>query len=96
MPQAMGSAKMQEADQPMARGFQAFARYVGAPPFQFPSLSLVRVATPNTASAYFQAIAANPMIHIQNIAPGPPMAIALPTPIIFPVPMVLASVANMA
>ena len=31
------------------------------------------------------------MIHIQKIAPGPPVMIAVDTPTIFPVPMVAAS-----
>ncbi|OCR30408.1 hypothetical protein AC140_31890 [Bacteroides fragilis] len=31
------------------------------------------------------------MIHIQNMAPGPPMAIAVATPARFPVPTRLAS-----
>ena len=33
----------------------------------------------------------SPVIHIQNIAPGPPSAIAVATPTIFPVPTVDAN-----
>lgn len=39
-------------------------------------------------SAYFVDIPKIPVIHIQKIAPGPPAAMAVPTPIIFPVPKV--------
>ena len=34
--------------------------------------------------------------HIQKTAPGPPNAIALPTPMMLPVPIVFASVATIA
>ena len=41
-----------------------------------------------TPSAYFVAIPKKADTHIQNNAPGPPAAIAVATPTIFPVPIV--------
>ena len=38
----------------------------------------------------------NPMTHIQKIAPGPPSAIAVATPAIFPVPTVADMAVNKA
>ena len=39
-------------------------------------------------SEYFVAIPKIPVTHIHKTAPGPPKAIAVPTPMIFPVPIV--------
>ena len=41
-----------------------------------------------SVSAYLVAIPNRPVSHIQSTDPGPPMAMAVPTPMIFPVPMV--------
>ncbi len=56
-----------------------------------PSLSRTRKRTASTASAYLVAIPKRPVTHIQNIAPGPPAAMAVATPAILPVPTVAAS-----
>ena len=52
----------------------------------FPSESFVLVLIAKVASAYIVAIPKNAIIHIQNIAPGPPTKIAPDAPTIFPVP----------
>ena len=52
-------------------------------------LTLYRMAS--TASAYLVAIPNTAVIHIQKAAPGPPMAIAVATPAILPLPTVAES-----
>ena len=59
-----------------------------APPIIVPSLLFTRYFKAIKVSAYFVAIPKMPVIHIQKTAPGPPKAIAVPTPTIFPVPIV--------
>ena len=66
------------------------------PPIQSPLLSLVRKCTANVASANLMIIPRRPQIHIQKMAPGPPMAIAPATPAKFPVPTVAASAVHKA
>ena len=56
-----------------------------------PVLLFCLYLTANNPSEYFVAIPNNPVTHIQNIAPGPPSAIAVATPTIFPVPTVDAN-----
>ena len=63
---------------------------MGPPDFS-PRSSVSRNRTPRTASEYFVAIPTSPVIHIQKSAPGPPAAIAVATPTMFPVPTVAAS-----
>ena len=56
-----------------------------------PVLPFCLYLTANNPSEYLVAIPKSPVIHIQNIAPGPPNAIAVATPTIFPVPTVEAN-----
>ena len=42
----------------------------------------------SSASAYFVAIPTSPTTHIQKMAPGPPIVMAVATPAIFPFPIV--------
>ena len=48
----------------------------------------MRYLIPNATSEYLVAIPRKPEIHIQKIAPGPPAAIAVATPAMFPTPTV--------
>ena len=61
------------------------------PPDISPFLSTVRYLMERSPSAYFVAIPRKAAAHIQKSAPGPPAAIAVATPTMFPVPMVAAS-----
>ena len=61
------------------------------PPFMNPLESVSRYLTARTASENLVAMPTRPVIHIQNSAPGPPAAMAVATPAIFPVPTVAAS-----
>ena len=61
------------------------------PPFMSPFESVSRYLTDSTASEYFVAMPTRPVIHIQKSAPGPPAAMAVATPAMFPVPTVAAS-----
>src|SRR5213075_3114363 len=56
-----------------------------------PPSVLMRYFTERTASEYFVAIPKTPVSHIQSTAPGPPAAMAVATPTMFPVPMVAAN-----
>ena len=56
------------------------------PPLMVPRESRLRKRTPSSASAYLVAMPNSPVIHIQNKAPGPPAAMAVATPAMFPVP----------
>ena len=47
-----------------------------------------RYFVPSVHSTNFVAIESKPTIHIQKIAPGPPVAIAMATPAMFPKPIV--------
>ena len=51
-----------------------------------PSGFLTLVSCASTASAYIVAMPKNAIIHIQKIAPGPPMSIAPQAPTMLPVP----------
>lgn len=59
-----------------------------APPSISPLESLTRYLIARYVSVYFVAMPKIPVSHIQKTAPGPPAAMAVPTPIIFPVPKV--------
>lgn len=61
-----------------------------APPTIEPSLVFTLYLTPINDSEYFVAIPSTPVIQHQNTAPKPPREIAVPTPMMFPVPMVEA------
>lgn len=67
-----------------------------APPTISSLESLTRYLIARKVSAYLVAIPKIPVIHIQKIAPGPPAAMAVPTPIIFPVPKVAESAVQSA
>ena len=60
------------------------------PPFMRPLESVSRYLTDRTASEYLVAMPTRPVIHIQKSAPGPPAAMAVATPAMFPVPTVAA------
>ena len=62
-----------------------------APPCIRPSSVLTRYFTAISDSLYFVAIPNTPVSQHHKTAPGPPTATAVPTPIIFPVPIVDAS-----
>ena len=62
-----------------------------APPCILPSLVLTLYLIAINDSAYLVAMPKTPVSQHHNTAPGPPKAIAVPTPTIFPVPMVAAS-----
>ena len=67
--------------------------YMG-PPSMRPS-ELTRYFTAKRPSAYLVDMPKTPVIQHQNTAPGPPKAMAVPTPTMFPVPIVAAkAVAN--
>ena len=59
-----------------------------APPIMVPSSDLTRYLTEMMVSAYLVAMPKMPVSHIHRTAPGPPMAMAVPTPMMLPVPMV--------
>ena len=56
-----------------------------------PFESVSRYLTARTASEYLVAMPTSPVIHIQKSAPGPPAAMAVATPAMFPVPTVAAN-----
>ncbi len=64
--------------------------YMG-PPTVSPNSFLLRYVTDRVLSTSFVAIPMRLVTTIQNNAPGPPKAIAVATPTMFPVPMVAAS-----
>ena len=51
-----------------------------------PSAALTRVLTARVASAYIVAMPKKAIIHIQKMAPGPPVSIAPEEPTMLPVP----------
>ena len=59
-----------------------------APPIISPFSPLTRYLTAMMVSEYLVAMPRRPVIHIQRTAPGPPRAMAVPTPTMLPVPMV--------
>ena len=59
-----------------------------APPIMVPFSLFTLYLTPIRVSAYLVAIPKIPVIHIQKTDPGPPIAIAVPTPMMLPVPIV--------
>ena len=61
-----------------------------------PSSYFSRYFTPRRASAYLVAMPTNPHIHIQKMAPGPPVNRAVATPPIFPFPTVAARAVDSA
>ena len=71
--------------------FSPRSRAYIAPPCIRPSAVFTRYLTAISDSAYFVAMPNTPVSQHQSTAPGPPRAIAVPTPMIFPVPMVDAS-----
>ena len=66
-----------------------FMAYIG-PPTISPSAFISLYFTARTLSAYLVESPKRAEIHIQTIAPGPPMTMAVATPTILPVPMVAA------
>ena len=57
---------------------------------------MTRYRTPSTASAYLVAIPTAAVTHIQKMAPGPPMRMAVATPPMLPLPTVEASAVESA
>ncbi len=83
-----------------ARNFHLFPnpssiKYIG-PPRTWPSGSIRRYITARVHEVYLTAMPKTAVTHIQKSAPGPPMAIAVATPVIFPVPMVADKAADSA
>ena len=75
---------------PSQRIFNPRSRAYIAPPCIRPSLVLTRYFTAMRDSLYLVAIPKTPVSQHQRTAPGPPRAMAVPTPMIFPVPIVEA------
>ncbi len=71
---------------PMARSIMCIV-----PPQCVPSGDVERNFTASTPSWYFVLIPTMALTHIQNTAPGPPMAIAIATPAMLPIPTVAAT-----
>ena len=61
------------------------------PPWVLPSLSFPLYITAKVPVKNLVAIPTTALIHIQNTAPGPPMAMATATPAILPIPTVALS-----
>lgn len=84
-------AMMQKANT-MARGLRCrpLEMYMKGPAL-YPSVSVFfsLYFTERSTSLYLMAMARKPHTHIQNRAPGPPMAMAEATPTMFPVPTVV-------
>ena len=69
-------------------------QYMVPPALSFPPPGRYLIAI--SASAYLVAMPSMPLIHSQNIAPGPPIAIAPATPAMLPVPTQPPSAAEKA
>ena len=76
---------------PSQRIFKPRSKAYMAPPCIRPSLVLTRYFTAMRDSLYLVAIPKTPVSQHQRTAPGPPRAIAVRTPMIFPVPIVEVS-----
>ncbi len=61
------------------------------PPSILPLLVLMRYFTAKSPSAYFVEIPKTPVSQHHSTAPGPPMATAVATPMMLPVPIVAAN-----
>ena len=74
----------------MGRGnlVKATGRYLNGPPETVPSGRISRYLTPRVHSANLVAMPNRPARIIQNVAPGPPMVTAAPTPAMLPRPTV--------
>ena len=59
-----------------------------APPIMVPFSLFTRYFTAMMVSAYLVAMPNTPVSHIHSTEPGPPSAMAVPTPTMLPVPMV--------
>src|SRR5574344_822220 len=75
---------------PAHLAFKPYSRAYIGPPTMCPLSDTRRYFTASKPSPYFVAIPNMPAIQHQNTAPGPPRAMAVPTPIILPVPIVAA------
>ena len=60
------------------------------PPILLPFSSVVWYTILSTTSAYFVIMPKKALTHIQNSAPGPPAASAVPTPAMLPTPMAVS------
>src|SRR5690554_3206143 len=69
--------------------------YMG-PPWTCPEESFPRYIMANVQVKYFVAMPTKAEIHIQKIAPGPPILIASATPLILPKPTVAATAEDKA
>lgn len=85
------SAKRTARILPRVLNLNPLSRAYIAPPSILPSEVFTRYFTPMSDSEYFVAIPKTPVSQHQRTAPGPPSAIAVPTPMILPVPIVEAS-----
>ena len=70
-------------------------KYIG-PPCILPTLSLPLYITASVQVKNFVDIPIIALIHIQNMAPGPPIFIATATPAMFPIPIVEANAVDKA
>jgi len=75
--------------------FEEGPEHVG-PPRRFPSSPFTRYFRLKVQEVNLTAIPKAAVTHIQKTAPGPPEAIAVATPAMFPVPMVALSAVERA
>ena len=87
MPNAQTAARIAKR-MPAQRALRPRSRAYIAPPIIVPFSLLTRYLIAINVSAYFVAMPKIPVSHIQRTEPGPPMAIAVPTPMMLPVPIV--------
>ena len=67
---------------------KAIGRYLNGPPVTVPSSCTSRYFTPSVHSTNLVHMPSRPATIIQNVAPGPPMTTAAPTPAMLPRPTV--------
>ena len=80
---------------PAHLAFKPYSKAYIGPPSICPIGDCLRYFTASKPSLYFVAMPKTPVSQHHNTAPGPPNAIAVPIPIMFPVPIVAAkAVAN--
>ena len=87
IPNAQTAARIAKR-MPAQRALRPRSRAYIAPPIIEPSSLFTRYLTAIRVSAYLVAMPKIPVSHIQRTEPGPPQAIAVPTPMMLPVPMV--------
>lgn len=85
--QAMAPKMAKHVPSHFQRGPRPFLMKYMAPPTQLPAGVFSRKCTESRTSANFVIMPTRAVTHIQKRAPGPPMAMAVATPTILPVPI---------